>query len=106
MRPRSKRLYRHAAPVMVLSLAVLALSVATYGQYSSLTVDGGQVTKALIKPFLHVKPASNGLAHVSTSSNDAKKVETTFVGDQFNEAGQHVSRALLFQGNFDTTLVR
>lgn len=61
----STRLHRHAAPVALLLVGVIAVSIVAISSYGSRHVGSEpQIVRALFGRVVHVQSAGNGVAHV------------------------------------------
>lgn len=62
----SKQLHKHALPILVLSIGLLLVSVIGVGQFVLVNSHStNSLGELLAERFLSIKPAANGLFHIS-----------------------------------------
>ncbi len=62
---RSKQLHIHAMPLAALLLVLTVVSAVCIGYYRQSGLNTGlRLSRALVTQVVHVRPATNGLAHV------------------------------------------
>ncbi len=67
--PQAKRLHRHAAPVAMVAVALLALSAVILGGYNGNGVSSESlISRGLVTQVLHIRPEPDGLARVTLGS--------------------------------------
>jgi hypothetical protein len=106
MNHHSKRLYRHAAPVVVLSLMLLIVSSVSFERYSQLGhEDRSSLGRSLVTSIVHIKPKSNGLAQVSIGDTKPApaKPDNTQSNLRLNETGKSAKQSLLLQSALETS---
>lgn len=65
---RPKKLHKHAVPIILLGVAGIILSLATFSYYG-LNNPGAAARDALLNRTWQLSPARNGLAHIRPSSS-------------------------------------
>jgi hypothetical protein len=87
----SKQLHRHALPVVLVILCLLALAIVSLLPGSK---SDSSLAKALFTRTIHIKPKANGLAGVSLGSK-VESIETANIQD----AGRSTQLTFSLQSN-------
>jgi hypothetical protein len=65
-----KRLHRHALPVVMVAVVLLALSAILLGSYNGIGLDSENIiSRGLVTRVLQVRPKPNGLAEVTLNNS-------------------------------------
>lgn len=94
-----KRVYRHAVPVVALSLLLLVVAAALYVQLGSVqATDGHRMTQAIVTPVVQTRANEHGLAKVQAHGSSDTTSAVPGIGNGFSEVGGGVSRSFSVQG--------
>jgi len=70
VKPPSKQLHKHAAPIVMIALGLLALPAIMFSHYNSTSLPAeGILARGLVTHVLRVQPTPNGLAKITLDSS-------------------------------------
>jgi len=88
-------LHRHALPLAMILFGIISLSAVVIQAYNAGNLEGGSApARGLVTRVVEIKPARNGLAHVTVTDN---KPPTTQDNMAIDQAGRSAQLSIDFQ---------